>query len=527
MIRPLLLMLAGVGVGPVPAAAVTPTPKPRLVVVIIVDQLRPDYFDRYRSQLVGGLAMLFKRGAAFTDAYQDHAVTETAPGHATILSGRWPAHTGIIRNTAGVQDSAAPLLGVAGPGASPVRFRGTALFDWLRRAEPGARALSVSRKDRGAILPMGGAKQQVYWYQSGIFTTSRYYADSLPAWVRAFNARRVPFRAAGRSWSLLLAPRDYAEPDSAAYENGGTDFTFPHVLPADSAAAAVAFIDVPAMDSLTLAFALEGVRALQLGGRGATDLLAVSLSTTDAIGHAYGPDSREIHDQVVRLDRYLGWFLQQLFVRYGTGNVLVALTSDHGVTPFPERARAVGHAGAVRVIPDSIFRSVNAALDRRAGGADWLVFDTGMLLVPDRTTLARQGVDVDSVIGDVAARLRAVPGVARVERPADLVGKDTADPVVRRWRHQLPPDGGVELVVTLKPYSIWSYENLPIAMHGQPTEPDAHVPLILWGRGIRRGVYGERVSTVDIAPTLARLLGLTPAEPLDGRVLTEALDTRD
>lgn len=517
MIRPLFLLLAGAGLAP------APLPRPRLVVVITVDQLRPDYLDRYRPQLRNGFAMLRKQGAWFTEAYQDHAVTETAPGHATILSGRWPAHTGIARNTAGVQDSAAPLIGVGGPGASPARFRGTELFDWLQAADPSARALSVSRKDRGAILPIGRARESVYWYQSGYFTTSRYYADSLPTWVRAFNGRRVPFRAAGAAWDLLLPARDYPEPDSVPYENGGVGVTFPHRLPADSGQAALALAGVPTMDSLTLAFALEGVRALQLGGRGATDLLAVSLSTTDAVGHAFGPDSREIHDQIVRLDRYLGWFLQQLFVRYGKGNVLIVLTADHGVTPFPERSRALGRGDAVRVIPDSVIARVNAALDQRAGGAAWLQFDTGMLLLPERAQLAARGVNVDSVVADVATRLRALPGVARVERPADLAADDTADAVTRRWLHQVPPDGAVELVVTLAPYSIWSYPDLPIAMHGQPTELDAHVPLILWGAGIRGGSYGGRVSTVDIAPTLARLLELTPAEPLDGHVLAEAL----
>jgi len=253
----------------------------------------------------------------------------------------------------------------------------------------------------------------------------------------------------------------------------------------------------------------------------------VSLSTTDAIGHAYGPDSREIHDQILRLDRYLGWFLQQLFVRYGTGNVLVVLTADHGVTPYPERSRALGRRDAVRVIPDSLIAVANGALDRRAGGHDWLQFDTGMLLLPDRAGLAAHGVNVDSVIGDVADQVRALPGVARVDRPADLAGRDTSDPVVRRWIHQIPPDAGVELVVTLKPYSIWSYPNLPIAMHGQPTDLDAHVPLIFMGSDVQRGTYERRVSAVDIAPTLARLLELTPAEPLDGHVLVEALAQRN
>lgn len=512
---PLLLALA--------AGPSRPAPRPRLVVVITVDQLRPDYLDRYRTQLQSGLTMLLKQGAVFTEAYHDHAITETAPGHATILSGRWPAHTGIIRNLAGVQDSATPLVGVSGPGASPARFRGTELFDWLKAAEPAARALSVSGKDRGAILPIGRAREQVYWYVGGVFTTSRYYADSLPLWVRAFNGERVPFRAAGTQWTLLLPQRDYPEPDSVPYENLGRDFVFPHRLPGDSGQAALAFLATPTMDSLTLAFALEGTRALRLGVRGTTDLLAVSLSTTDYIGHAYGPDSREIHDQVLRLDRYLGRFFEQLFVRYGRDNVLIVLTADHGVTPFPERSRALGHSGAVRVIPDTIIQAVNAALDGRAGGRDWLLFESGMLLLPDSAGLAAKGVAVDSVVADVAARLRALPGVQRVDPVANLAGADSADPAVHRWRHQVPPDAGVELVVTLKPYSIWGIANIPIAMHGQPTDLDAHVPLIFWGAGVHRGTYGTRVRTVDIAPTLARLLDLTPAEPLDGRPLPEVL----
>jgi hypothetical protein len=264
-----------------------------------------------------------------------------------------------------------------------------------------------------------------------------------------------------------------------------------------------------------------------LGARGATDLLAISLSTTDAIGHLYGPDSREIHDQVLRVDRYLGWFLGQLFVRYGPSNVVVVLTADHGVTPFPEWSRAHGHPDARRVSVDSIVRDVNAALDQRAGGANWLSFDTGMLLVPDRSKLAAAGVDVDSVMSAVAARVRAVRGVARVQRPAEMLRADTAvDVVTRRWRHQIPPDAGVELAITLKPYTVWD-SPVPIAMHGQPSDIDAHVPLIFWGKGLRRGLYGARVSEVDLAPTLARLLDLTPMEPLDGHPLTQALVARN
>jgi arylsulfatase A-like enzyme len=493
-------------------------PRPRLVVVITVDQLRPDYLARYRRQLVSGLDLLESEGAVFVRAYQDHAVTETAPGHASVLSGRWPVHTGIVRNGAGVQDSTAPLLGAPGPGASPARFQGTTLFDWLEAAEPGARALSVSRKDRSAILTIGRAKQQVYWYQSGQFTTSRYYADSLPGWVREWNDQHKPSEAADVTWAPLLPDAEYPEPDSEPYEHGGRDVAFPHQLP---------LVATPAMDSLTLAFALAGVRALELGGRGTTDLLAVGLSATDAIGHAFGPESREIHDQVLRLDRYLGWFLGQLLVRYGGEGLLVVLTADHGVTPFPEWSRAHGHPHAGWVSVDTMVRAVNAALGDRVGPGQGLAFDMGMLSWPARAAFAAGGGNADSVIADLAARLRTTPGVARVARPADLARADTVtDPVARRWLHAIPVDGDVILVATLTPFWVWGETHAATAEHGQPSELDAHVPLILWGRGVRPGTYAERASSVDIAPTLARLLDLVPAQPLDGRALTQALDLK-
>jgi predicted AlkP superfamily pyrophosphatase or phosphodiesterase len=502
--------------------------KPKLVVVITVDQFRADYLTRWKPQLTGGFALL-EGGAVFTNAFQDHAVTETAPGHATVLSGRWPAHTGIMTNTLGVGDATAPLLGVSGPGASPQRFRGTAFFDWLHAAEPKSRALSVSRKDRGAILPVGRARQEVYWYQGGRFTTSRYYRDSLPVWVQAFNALRIPFKAAGLEYGTLLPDSAYAEPDSQPWENGGHDLVFPHYLPTDSSQAAYAYAGIPAMDSLTLAFALAGAEAMRLGRRGPTDLLAVSLSTTDAIGHVFGPNSRELHDQVVRLDRYLGWFLDRLMRRYGKDNLLVVLTSDHGVTPYPEYLRLHGDSTAQRVNIDTLVQAVNQDLDHRMGAAapmPWFIFDSGILFLRDNGLLAARGIRTDSLLHALADRIRTVAGVARVDFPDSLSTADTAaDPVARRWLHQIVPDADVALVVTLVDRDSWGYGGgIVLAMHGQPTDRDAHVPMLFWGKGIRPGFYGDRAGVVDIAPTLARLLGITPLAVPDGRVLTEALE---
>src|ERR1051325_10485633 len=165
---------------------------PSLIVFIAVDQMRADYLERFGSQFTGGLKRLYTGGAVMTQAYQDHGITETAPGHSVMLSGRFPSGTGIVTNTLGVPDPKSPLVGGGGPGASPQRFRGTVLIDWMRSKDDRSRGLSVSRKDRGAILPMGRAKQSVFWYATtnGEFTTSRYYADTLPTWIRRIIARR-------------------------------------------------------------------------------------------------------------------------------------------------------------------------------------------------------------------------------------------------------------------------------------------------------------------------------------------------
>ncbi|MEP7087794.1 MAG: alkaline phosphatase family protein, partial [Gemmatimonadota bacterium] len=306
---------------------------PTLIVFITIDQMREDYFDRFKPQLTGGLARLSQGGAFFTNAFQDHATTETAPGHASTMSGRFPSHTGINRNSAGVQDPQSPYLGDPQYNASPVRFRGGTLTDWLRIKDARTRALSVSRKDRGAIFPIGRAKQSVYWYDpvKGRFTTSSYYADTLPTWLSKLNARAMPAGFAGRSWTLLLPAGSYPEADNVPEEANGRNFLFPHVAPSDSAALFRALPGFPFMDELTLRAASEGLRAMRLGTGPQTDVLAISLSATDEIGHNYGMESRELHDQILRVDRMLGAFLDTLFTIRDSTRVVIALTGDHGV----------------------------------------------------------------------------------------------------------------------------------------------------------------------------------------------------
>lgn len=518
-------LLAGLtivtGADPAPLAA--PQPPTTLVVFVTVDQMRADYLPRFAAQLTSGLGRLIRGGAWFTDGDLDYANTETAVGHATVLSGRFPRHTGIVSNERGVPDSAFPLLEARGPGASPLRFRGTTLIDWMRVRDPGARALSVSRKDRAAILPLGRARGAVFWYAEpdGPFTTSTYYMDTLPTWVRTFNARRLPQRAAGRAWTLLLPDSAYPEPDSVPIEGGGRDFVFPHLLTADSARAAGDVIQYPWMDQITLDFALAGVEALGLGHGPGTDLLAISLSSTDAVGHRYGPDSREIHDQILRLDRALGAFIDSLYRLRDSARIVIALTGDHGVGPFPElyaarTGRPAGHVSLRGPITEA-----RRALTAQGAPTRAFRIESNALWV-DRAPLRAAGVAVDSLIAAFVDLARRVPGVARVDRVAALAGADTLhDTIARRWVHALPPDLPIEAVVTLEPYWVWG--RAADVQHGGPHDYDTHVPVVFYGPSFRPGRYPDPVRVVDMAPTIAAAIGVTPSGALDGHVLRAAL----
>ncbi|HEV7994425.1 MAG TPA: alkaline phosphatase family protein [Gemmatimonadaceae bacterium] len=521
---PLSVALAAMPSGAVGAQSDRAPVRPRLVVFLTVDQMRPDYLDRWAPQLTGGLARLSKHGAFFTNAFQDHGVTETAPGHSVTMSGRFPRSTGILRNAAGVEDPQAPLLTSRDPGASPFRFRGSTLIDWMRTRDPRSRALSISRKDRGAILPLGRAKQSVFWYATslGEFTTSRYYADTLPAWIKRVNARRVPQRLAGQSWTLLLPARSYPEPDSQAEEHAGHDFTFPHELPTDTMRAAAELPFTPFMDRLTLDAALEGVQALDLGRGPQPDLLAVSLSATDYIGHRYGPDSREQHDNIVHLDRNLGAFIDSLYKLRDSSTIVFALTADHGVTSFPELVAERAHRPAP---PRYDLRAPVADLRDALRGAgvdsDAVVFD-GAVVIVDRDAFDRVHVNPEPILTRFTDAVRRQPGIARVDRVRTLAFRDTVrDAIARRWIHMIPPDARVEFVVT--PVQGAYPTGATSAEHGSPYDDDAHVPVLFYGAGVRSGRVSERALVADMAPTLATLLGVPPLERLDGRVLQRAL----
>jgi predicted AlkP superfamily pyrophosphatase or phosphodiesterase len=490
--------------------------KPRLVVLITIDQFRADYLTRYGAQLQGGLARLARTGASFTDAHHDHAITETAPGHATLLSGRFPRSTGIMMNAIGVEDETAPLVaGGYGPGASPARFRGTTLVDWMTAADRRTRTLSVSMKDRGAILPVGRAKTEVYWYSiDGRFLTSTYYRKALPDWVNAFNERQMVASFAGKPWALLLPDSAYAEKDSVAIEMNGRGVTFPHVLTDDVLDAGANIRITPFIDDMVLAFALHGLESLKLGTGPQTDLLALSLSATDVIGHNFGPDSREMHDQVLRVDRAVGTFLDSLYKLRDSSSITVVFTSDHGVGTIPELAPASMQPPPRRVSLAPIVPALRAKL--RELKADTFAIETDVNIVLADRRAFRKAADFETAMTFFLEQIRTVPGVARVDRFRALLADTASDVIARRWAHQFPATSNVEAVITLDPLSTWGGN---IASHGSPRDYDSHVPLIFSGFGVAPGARTQFVRTVDLAPTLAQLLGVKPQEPTDGVAL--------
>jgi arylsulfatase A-like enzyme len=283
------------------------------------------------------------------------------------------------------------------------------------------------------------------------------------------------------------------------------------------------------MDDVTAAAALEGLEALGLGRGPQTDLLAVSLSTTDAVGHRFGPDSRELHDQVIRLDRVLGAFIDSVYKLRDSSRVIFALTADHGVAPIPQVHFKGNDPTRGRADPFPVLAAHLRRLMALGAPQDAIDFESGMVLF-DRAALKAAQVNEDSLARAMAADLRRVPGILRVDLPRELEGKaKKGDKFARRWLHSMADDVPVGLLLTPEPYYYWTSltdwdgNSANPATHGTPHDYDTNVPVVFYGPPFRAAKIGEFARVVDMAPTLAAVLGVTPTETLDGRVLREAI----
>lgn len=533
----------------------------RLIMLIVVDQFRYDYLARFGDLFdTGGLRRLMREGASWANANYDHVPTYTAPGHATLMTGAWPAETGIIanewpdrdtgQNVTSVSDSTAKALGgVEGESAaSPRRLMASTLGDELRvDTNDRSKVIGIALKDRSAILPAGRHASAAYWFSinTGAFISSNYYFNQLPAWVTKFNDSHPADKFYGAKWERLLPEAEYlrrAGPDAPAWEKieeKGETNTFPHVITGGAPAPNPAFYDAleysPFASDLLVNFAKQALTNASLGQDDDTDLLSVSFSSNDYVGHRYGPQSQEVMDITLRVDRQIAELLDAVNARVGLQNTLVVFTADHGVGLVPEQASLMGLPGG-RVSGDDVMRAVrNAIRARYSKGerdttADYIqkfgnresFFNNNLYF--NIAALKRDGVNLDEIERIAGEAAMTVPGVKRYFTRAQLESGavSPADPLARRVLHGFYARRSGDLIIIQDPYKYLGDSSIA-ATHGSPYSYDTHVPLIIMGRGIKAGRYLQDASPADIAPTLAALLDVQAPSNAVGRVLTEAI----
>ena len=518
--------------------------KPRLVLAIVIDQFRYDYLTRFEDLFVeGGFRRLLNNGAVFTNANYIYLPTITAPGHATFMSGSVPALHGIVgnewferetdRRVESITDNnVKPLGGKSTEGRSPKRLFGSTVGDQLKLASAGkSKVVGIAVKDRAAILPAGKKADGAYWYDmtTGEFVSSTYYFPDLPAWVKTFNKNTRPDKYFGSKWAKLFPDAAYERslPDNSPFEKYRFGNTFPYVVNGGESTPGVKFYDqfdeTPFANDYTVAFAKAAIEGERLGQDDYTDLLSVSFSANDMMGHYFGPYSQEVEDMTLRTDRTLADLFSYVDRRVGLANTIIILTADHGVAPIPEHAQSIGLTSG-RLDTKSITSSIEAGLVQRFGQDTWIRDTVSMNVYFDYRALERHQAKREEVERIACDAVSKVAGVAECYTRTQLLAKQIAPGLIStRVLNGFYPERSGDIVFVLKPFFMVRTEDG--TTHGSPYSYDTHVPVIIYGAGILPGSYSAASSPSDIAPTLSTLLKLEPPSSVVGRVLTEAIRT--
>ncbi len=523
---------------------------PKLVVIIVIDQFRGDYLERYHDQFVdGGFRIFLDRGANFTDCNYDYANTRTAPGHATLFTGSYTSGHGIVGNewwdpdrkkrVSSVEDDSTKLVGIesSAPGASPHNLLSDTLGDELKLATGGkARVFAISLKDRAAILPGGFAADGAYWIDSktGAWITSTYYRPDLPDWVRNFNSSRP-----GKFWNREWKGSDGTVLGSTASRNGrdGKPAGFYEVIGS-----------TPFANEYQFDFAKELVLYEKLGAGTVTDLLVISLSANDILGHGVGPDSPQMHGMALELDRQLSEFNEFLGHQIGMANVWMALSADHGIAPLPDFAKTLRLPAANldgKALRDQINSLLSKKYEKKADYVLELDYPTAWLNDEAFTSAGRKEADAETDTGE--AMKQAGSATCHPERSgvSEARSAESKDPyscknsfpgyftkwqlargeapnteMGRRYAHSYSPEGGWYVLGIPSPFNVGILKGTD---HATPFSYDTHVPLAFYGLAFQTGTYRTHSEPVDLAVTLASLLGINAPAQATGRVLTEAL----
>jgi predicted AlkP superfamily pyrophosphatase or phosphodiesterase len=525
-------ILAAAALLAAPAAAQQPPP-PKLLVVFSIDQFSADLFDEYRPHFTAGLARL-ATGTVFRNGYQSHANTETCPGHSTILTGDHPARTGIIGNSwidqslqrddKNVYCAEDPTV----PGSSSNHYTVSAkqlmvpvLGEAMKARWPGSRSVAVSGKDRAAVM-MSGHNADQRWYWNGKEFTTDLKAAPVPQVVPKVNAAIGAALAQPRP-ALNAPPYCQAKARPVAVQGGGGPVGAGRF--ARDAGDSSALRASPELDGDTLALAAGLVDEMRLGRGTQPDVLAVSLSATDYVGHSYGTEGEEMCLQLLELDREIGDFLSVLDSR-GI-DYAVALTADHGGKDIPERERLAGVADAVRVdkalssgvMGPKLAAQLNIPGPGLIGGSN-----SGDMYIDDRLSAADQKRLLDALV----AAYRGHPQVEAVFTAAEIAAtpEPTSPPdkwsLIERVRESYYPGRSGDFYVILKKdvTPIADTSRGYVATHGSPWDYDRRVPILFWRPGFRGATVEAPAETVDIMPTLAAIIALpVAAGSVDGHCL--------
>jgi predicted AlkP superfamily pyrophosphatase or phosphodiesterase len=386
----------------------------------------------------------------------------------------------------------------------------------------------VSLKDRSAILPAGKRPNGAYWYDgtTGNLVSSTWYFADLPEWVKTFNREMSPARFFGKRWEKLLPEAAYARStaDEMAYEKSSYGNKFPYTITGGEEKPGAKFFAqfevTPFANDYLVDFARAAIENEGLGADDTTDLLTISFSSNDLVGHQYGPYSHEVHDITLRTDRTLAALFSYLDQKIGVNNYVVALTADHGVAPVPEQVRALGYGGKIeaRAIGDA----VHAALSRAFGEEKWILQSVNGNVYLDEAAIERRKLDAEAVERVAAQAVKTVAGVAECfTRSQILAGRLPQTNVARVVANGFHSSRNGNLVIVTEPFYFIG-EGITTT-HGSPYLYDTHVPVIFYGAGIAPGEYRSVASPADIAPTLSSLLRIETPSNSVGRVLVEAI----
>lgn len=519
----ILLIITQIGFGQQSEAEAD---SPKLVVGIVVDQIRYDYIPLYWDKFgEDGFKRLVNRGFNFENNHFNYFPTYTGPGHASVYAGTTPSVHGIVGNSwydrnidesmYVVSDSTVSPVGTNSDAGqmSPENLLSTTVTDELKTANPESKVVAISIKDRGAVLPAGHLGDAAYWYESdtGNFVSSSWYVSELPQWLQDFNQDGLAKEFAETTWETLLPIDQYTEsneddtPYEGTFENEDSP-VFPHDLASNRGEGYGIVSSTPFGNTLVAELAKAAVEGEDLGSNDATDFLGVSFSSTDYVGHQFGPHSIELQDTYLRLDRNLADLLDYLDEQVGEGNYLVFLTSDHGVVDVPQELIDKNLPGGY-FDSSTTLEELSSYLKQEFGDEDWIEDYTNQQVYLDRDLIDQHGLSLKVVQDKAADFLLQFDGVKSTNTAHNFQYKNFDNGQQAMYQHGFMYDRSGDVYIQLK--SGWLDSSYPTGTsHGSPYNYDTHVPLIFYGWNVPQGSTSRKTAIPQVAPTISNMLNI-------------------